>query len=193
MLGFFVSDMLFNFTLAFPDPDNGELVYSSSRIAERYLFSTWFVIDFISCFPFEHLASNGGLASSVKLTKIFKLARMVRVGKVLRRVKRIANKTLHLVSGSSKKVVQLIKLLGVMLMLMHWISCGWNLVGFVWRCDGHYGGISDDINITEGSGSGAPLFDNSGCLMSKFGQNTFWQLYTSCLFQVRKPMNQGGH
>ena len=195
VLAFFVADMMFNFVLVFPNPENGELVTSASRIAKRYIFSVWFVIDFISIFPFERLASrSSGFASSVKLTKVFKLTRMVRLGKVMRRVKRIAHKTLHLVSGSTKKAVQLFKLLAVMLFVMHWVACGWNFVGSAWRCDGLLSGsyVYEDFDAAQVD-EGETITQSTACSASKFDQTTFWALYTSCLFQTCQSLFGSGY
>ena len=92
------------------------------------------MIDLVSCFPFELVVTYGSLASSVKLTKVFKLARMVRVGKVLGRLGRIVRKHLSLVSGIAKKALQLLKFVGGIILIVHWIACGWESVGDRWRC-----------------------------------------------------------
>jgi hypothetical protein len=76
--------------------------------------------------PFELFGQRAsraiGGANSAKLLKLFKLARMIRIGKLGRRMSRMARKSLHLVSGFTKKAVQLLRLLFMVILMMHWIT-----------------------------------------------------------------------
>jgi CRP-like cAMP-binding protein len=159
----FLMDFGLNFIYPFSDED-GNLVYKFRQIAERYVCSIWFLVDVLSIFPFELVASNTQYTQQTKTIKMFKLMRMVRLGKVARPSIRNAK--------MAKTGVHLMKLLLVVLLLMHWITCGWNLVGVDWRC----GGLPLLDVVDEGDGVEAcptPLF---------------WPLYTSCLFQACRSL-----
>ena len=54
--------------------------------------------------------------------------RMVRLGKMAKKMEKVA-----------KTGVQLSRLLGIVLLLMHWVTCGWNFAGTSWRCRGLLG------------------------------------------------------
>jgi hypothetical protein len=49
----------------------------------KYLFG-WFIIDFVSVFPFETLANENDWADVPALTKLLKLARLLRLLRMLR-------------------------------------------------------------------------------------------------------------
>ena len=92
-LALFVLDLELNFHQCFVD-ENGELVFTFSRIAMRYVLSPWFVVDLASCIPFGGVCSNANRASSsqraTKAAKFFKLMRMVRLGKMAKKMEKVA-------------------------------------------------------------------------------------------------------
>ena len=161
VLAIFVLDLCLNFFAAFPD-DHGDLVFDWRRIAARYIFSVWFAVDALSVFPFGVLANHVTFIRQTKMIKIFKLMRMVRLGKVARpsiRTQKMA-----------KTGVQLLKLLLVVMLLMHWVSCGWNLAGDHWRCFG-----SLQLRVVQFDDDEADALCDEPPLLS---------LYTACLFQA---------
>ena len=73
---FFYADIILNFFSEYKDPDKNETISDFKEIAKAYL-NSWFLIDFISVFPFHILLSTGAL------TKLFRLARMPRMIKLI--------------------------------------------------------------------------------------------------------------
>jgi len=72
----FSVDLLVNFFTAYFDQQT--LVVNRFRIAKHYL-RTWFIVDFLSCFPFDSLAELGG--APTKLAKLARLPRLYRLVK----------------------------------------------------------------------------------------------------------------
>ena len=73
---FFYSDLILNFFQEFKDPDTLMPVNDMRKIAIHYM-TGWFIIDFVSVFPFEELFNIGSL------TKLFRLFRMPRLIKLI--------------------------------------------------------------------------------------------------------------
>jgi len=48
----FLADIIMNFLTEYKDPETYETVRSISKIAKRYAFKGWFIIDFIGIIPF---------------------------------------------------------------------------------------------------------------------------------------------
>lgn len=93
----FWMDLTMNFLSTYYD-DQGKLTKSLKKIINNYLRG-WFIVDFLSCFPFEQIflsqLSTNYTTSSSKL-KLVKLARLPRLYRLIRMV----------------RVVKLIKYLG---------------------------------------------------------------------------------
>ncbi len=79
----FMLDILINFFSAYYD-DDGNLVSSRSRIACMYLKS-WFIIDLISCLPFDYFITSGD--QGVKSTQYKDLLKLVRLPRLYRLLK----------------------------------------------------------------------------------------------------------
>lgn len=84
----FFLDILFNFNRVYEDP-SGKLVVSRVRIMINYL-KCWFIIDFISCFPFYLFTSTGkeSIVQSFKTTKILRYLKIIRILRLLKFVKK---------------------------------------------------------------------------------------------------------
>ena len=84
---FFRADFFLNFIQGYRHPDTYEIITDLKLIALNYLF-TWFIIDFLSIFPFQLI-----MDSSVNSTtfKLLRLLRMPRLSKLIdiQRVKKI--------------------------------------------------------------------------------------------------------
>jgi hypothetical protein len=76
ILSCFWMDLLSNFFTAYFDQQT--LVVNKYRIAKHYL-RTWFVVDFLSCFPFDSLVELSG--APTKLAKLARLPRLYRLVK----------------------------------------------------------------------------------------------------------------
>ena len=75
---FFYTDFTLNFFTAYKDPSSNETVMELKPIARKYFFG-WFSIDAVSIFPFN-IFTDGPQS---RATKLFRLARMPRLGKLL--------------------------------------------------------------------------------------------------------------
>lgn len=126
---FFVIDMVLNFNSAYYD-SYGRLEDRRCRIAQRYL-RTWFVLDFLSTFPFDSLVQAGQSGNSIKGTELMRLPRvvkMVRLARLMRlaRVRGLLQKIfgLHLVTNMIVIFsVRFMSLFLALLLVTHWLSC----------------------------------------------------------------------
>ena len=48
----FFFDIMFNFLTEYKDPETYETIRSLSKIAKKYVFRGWFILDFIAIIPF---------------------------------------------------------------------------------------------------------------------------------------------
>ena len=76
---FFYTDFVLSFFQGYRDVEEQKLVRDYKKIALRY-FRGWFIIDFISIFPFQILQKN---SNTSQVTKLFRLPRMLRMIKLL--------------------------------------------------------------------------------------------------------------
>merc|ERR1719242_2347200 len=81
---FLFIDIWFNFHTAFYDQyDALKLVNNKQLICKKYL-SSWFIIDLLTCIPFELILSQSGTNSSISVVLILRILRFFRVIKILR-------------------------------------------------------------------------------------------------------------
>lgn len=75
----FALDLVLNFFTAYFDEQS--LIVSRWRIAKHYL-RTWFIVDFLSCFPFDSLIQMSDAPTKLaKLARLPRLYRLVKSGK----------------------------------------------------------------------------------------------------------------
>ncbi|XP_056284003.1 potassium voltage-gated channel subfamily H member 5-like isoform X3 [Pseudoliparis swirei] len=114
----FLIDIVLNFHTTFVGPA-GEVVSDAKVIRMNYL-KTWFVIDLLSCLPydiinaFEHV--NEGLSS---LFSSLKVVRLLRLG-------RVARKLDHYLEYGAAVLVLLVCVFGL---VAHWLACIWYSIG----------------------------------------------------------------
>ena len=72
----FYADIVLNFFSEYKDPDTKQSISDFKEIAKAYL-NSWFLVDFVSVFPFHLILPTGAL------TKLFRLARMPRIIKLI--------------------------------------------------------------------------------------------------------------
>lgn len=119
---FFFVDIWLNFRTSFRR--EGVAVSDRHEMARHYLKSS-FPIDLLANFPFELLlifnseATLGGI-SAIVLLRMFRLLRMARIFRVFRRWERTG--------WVNPGYLRISKFLGIMVLLMHWLACGWFLV-----------------------------------------------------------------
>jgi hypothetical protein len=123
----FISDILIQFNLPFPEPTQGDGAYERrhSKIAYRYLLS-WFTLDLVTVIPFDILVLLGTLSGPVKGTKLIRIMRLLKVLKVLRSSAIIERwKSSFAVSTST---LQMTAYAFGAIVVLHWLSCGWCLL-----------------------------------------------------------------
>ena len=129
---FFTFDIVLNFFIAYREEvDKGAgWVFDNKRIALNYL-KTWFLLDLISAVPFDSLLlvlerlgvfNPGGIIGSwLRLTRLIKLLRIVRLGRIVARWQASI--------GLSYAITSLVQFLLLTLMMAHWLACLWGYVG----------------------------------------------------------------
>ncbi|POM70797.1 Voltage-gated Ion Channel (VIC) Superfamily, partial [Phytophthora palmivora] len=130
-VAFFI-DIVFNFITGLQLP-TGEVSYNFRVIVKAYLRG-WFTVDFFSTLPFESLSKLFGVSNNahaallsakllrgLKVLRLFKLARIRRLGKVF------AN--LEDAVYTNQSLVSLAKLALTMLFIAHLVACLWYAVG----------------------------------------------------------------
>uniref|UniRef100_A0A8C7Z081 Potassium voltage-gated channel, subfamily H (eag-related), member 5a n=1 Tax=Oryzias sinensis TaxID=183150 RepID=A0A8C7Z081_9TELE len=114
----FLVDIVLNFHTTFVGPA-GEVISDAKQIRMNYL-KTWFVIDLLSCLPydiinaFEHVEE--GLSS---LFSSLKVIRLLRLG-------RVARKLDHYLEYGAAVLVLLVCVFGL---VAHWLACIWYSIG----------------------------------------------------------------
>ena len=122
----FIMDMVVNLRTTYYDDEN-ELVVDARVIRNKYLFSHWFIIDFVAVFPFDLVVGGGtcgdsededegGFTAVIKLLKAFRLLRLVRFRKELDKL-------------SGANILRTIVSLSVFLPVAHWLACIWWAIG----------------------------------------------------------------
>jgi hypothetical protein len=79
-------DMLLNFNTSYVDGETEKVVVRRRQIAQHYL-QTWFVVDFISTFPFDavlqlHHAATADSSSTWAAIRLVRVLRLVRLGRL---------------------------------------------------------------------------------------------------------------
>lgn len=113
---------------------DGEEITSRRKIAVRYLRS-WFIVDFLAATPFDLLFAEGWLSElsnaarslrlfSPRYIRILLMVRMLRIYHVLPFLQRSNKKDLL-----NPGIVRLIFTVFIVLVIAHWIACGWIALG----------------------------------------------------------------
>lgn len=120
----FLIDMILSFRTAYYF--RGELVDDPGQISRHYL-RTWFMVDFISLFPFDLITGHivvGVSPYMIDIAPALRLARLVR----LLHLKELINRWRH-ADFLNPSMMRLGILLLWMLMVAHWAACGWIVLG----------------------------------------------------------------
>eukprot|EP00854_Cymbomonas_tetramitiformis_P004820 gene4820-5888_t len=125
----FFLDLLFNFRLAYFDPNiaTGVWVFDERKISYKYLGGMFFW-DFISVLPFgcigifvdSEAINNLKILRVVRLLRLVKLQRILRTGKLLKQVEDTM--------AINYNLMTLVKFIVLTLFIAHWLACGWHLV-----------------------------------------------------------------
>eukprot|EP00947_MAST-08B_sp_MAST-8B-sp1_P002653 g2653.t1 len=124
---FFLVDIGVQFHLQFPRPSGRGWVSDRTAIRLHYL-RTWFLVDFVSIFPFWLLALGDLVSNTTRtMTKLFrlvKLSRFFRVGRMLKRWEaRVTWKYSHMA---------LLKWGIIIILICHWLACLWMITVHIW-------------------------------------------------------------
>jgi hypothetical protein len=124
----FLSDIILQFNLMFPNPVSQRVEQSRRAIAAHYVRGP-FLLDFVSTIPFDLIATlaqgTGSAAGQMTLRalralRLIKLLRLARLSRVFERLEEAAN----IASG----YVTLTKFFAATLLLAHWLACGLHMV-----------------------------------------------------------------
>ena len=112
----FACDMILQFFLGYVDEEIHATVYNQTMIAKRYV-RTWFFLDLISVFPFSYVAQNMPFLSKLRAVRLIKLSKLVKLTRIAR-----------LLRGTTSDFLDLFKYIFLIVCLLHWTACLWNLL-----------------------------------------------------------------
>ncbi|KAI5615863.1 potassium voltage-gated channel subfamily H member 1 isoform X2, partial [Silurus asotus] len=125
----FLVDIVLNFHTTFVGPA-GEVISDPKLISMNYL-KTWFVIDLLSCLPYDVINAfenvDEGLSS---LFSSLKVVRLLRLG-------RVARKLDHYIEYGAAVLMLLVCVFGL---AAHWLAC-------IWYSIGDYEVIDEETNV----------------------------------------------
>ncbi|CAL8316115.1 unnamed protein product [Merluccius merluccius] len=114
----FLVDIVLNFHTTFVGPA-GEVISDARLIRMNYL-KTWFVIDLLSCLPYDIInAFEHGEEGLSSLFSSLKVVRLLRLG-------RVARKLDHYLEYGAAVLVLLVCVFGL---VAHWLACIWYSIG----------------------------------------------------------------
>ncbi|KAL5008520.1 hypothetical protein ScPMuIL_014101 [Solemya velum] len=121
---FFV-DIILNFNTTFVGP-SGEVV-SDPKIIRMYYLKSWFVIDLLSCLPYDVFNAFQYVDDGIStLFSALKVVRLLRLGRVVRKLDH------YLEYGAA----MLVLLILVFILFAHWFACIWYSIGWQELKDG---------------------------------------------------------
>jgi hypothetical protein len=97
-------------------------VHMAPRAVARHYARRYFIIDLTSTFPFEAIARaavGASSTSSVLILKLFKLPRLLRIGRLTKKLSALA----------AADGFRIAKLTLAFLLLGHWVGCMWYFLG----------------------------------------------------------------
>uniref|UniRef100_A0A3B3ZKX9 Ion transport domain-containing protein n=1 Tax=Periophthalmus magnuspinnatus TaxID=409849 RepID=A0A3B3ZKX9_9GOBI len=107
----FLVDIVLNFHTTFVGPA-GEVISDPKLIRMNYV-KTWFVIDLLSCLPYDVINGISSLFSSLKVVRLLRLGR-------------VARKLDHYIEYGAAVLVLLVCVFGL---AAHWLACIWYSIG----------------------------------------------------------------
>ncbi len=130
----FSVDLLMNFTYAYHDPKNNQIVTSPKKIAIRYL-KGYFFLDLIATIPFGYILSEDvAFANKIgklgRLPKMIKFLRAIRLLKLLRmyKLQKLITK-MEVEYNIHHGIPRMMKIVTMVLLVTHLVGCFWYLVG----------------------------------------------------------------
>ena len=128
---FFRVDFFLNFVQGYRHPDTYENITDLKLIALNYLF-TWFIIDFLSIFPFQLLMDNTKNSTTFKLLRLLRMPRLkklIDIGRVKNIMKAFAGDTSDdkaiLKANVSLYAYRVVRLIIIALVITFFLGCLW--------------------------------------------------------------------
>ncbi|PVD26093.1 hypothetical protein C0Q70_13761 [Pomacea canaliculata] len=134
----FFIDIVLNFHTTFVGL-SGEVISDPHIIRTNYLKS-WFVIDMLSCLPYDIFNAFQNVDDGVStLFSTLKVIRLLRLGRVVRKLDH------YLEYGAA----MLVLLILIFILFAHWFACIWYSIGYTELASGvTYGWLQDLSNLT---------------------------------------------
>lgn len=112
-------------------PDTYEIIYDLKLIALNYLFS-WFIIDFLSIFPFNIFMDNADNSTTFKLLRLLRMPRLSklidigRVKKILKAFQGESSDDKAIVKANlTLYVYRVLRLIIIALVITFFLGCLW--------------------------------------------------------------------
>ena len=163
---FFMMDICVKFNEAFKDP-HGKMVVNRSAIARRYLRG-WFLLDLASTIPWDYMSAGSGGARLIRILRVFKLLRLLRTNRLIEQIMRQTSMKMSVWFCLSTAIQAVV--------LVHWLSCCWMVVGLLNREHGwmtKYENADFSRKLLKTSGGGSATDDSDG--------NVQWSWYVLCV------------
>ncbi|KAA3671110.1 potassium voltage-gated channel Eag-related subfamily H member 5, partial [Paragonimus westermani] len=140
----FFIDIVLNFHTTFVGP-NGDVISDPNIIRINYL-KGWFIVDLLSCLPYDVFNAFQPEATQSTISSLFgalKVVRLLRIGRVTRKL----DQYLEYMAAS------LLLMISGFVLLAHWLACVWYSVGQADLKNGIYYGwiprLLNDIDQTK--------------------------------------------
>lgn len=123
----FMTDVIINFNTAIIQ--NRILIHKRSIVAKQYL-KTWFLVDFLSAFPFDLLGASVygtlGISDGLRILRLLRVARIFDLFKELRKMAMGGHETnLKVIEAISPVTFRLTFFIYWSSLFAHWMACGW--------------------------------------------------------------------
>lgn len=127
--------------------DYDDFVVIHSYIAKRYIAS-WFLLDFISSFPFDAAIRSAFVNfSGASLLQFIRLLRLLKLFRVFRLVNLI--RTLEYRFGINGSILKFITMIGIISLACHLIACSWWYICFNMSPDSSWIDNSGEVVYTD--------------------------------------------
>ncbi|XP_072424446.1 voltage-gated delayed rectifier potassium channel KCNH5 isoform X3 [Chiloscyllium punctatum] len=168
----FLVDIVLNFHTTFVGP-GGEVISDPKLIRMNYL-KTWFVIDLLSCLPYDIINAFENVDEGISsLFSSLKVVRLLRLG-------RVARKLDHYLEYGAAVLVLLVCVFGL---VAHWLACIWYSIGDYEVIDEVTNRIKTDSWLYQlGLSIGTPYHFNASGTGQWEGGPTKDSLYISSLY-----------
>lgn len=170
----FLVDLGLQFFLAYYDPMRGNiLIMSRSLICKRYL-STWFLLDLVSCIPFDLLTSFSFQSRRFRILILVRLVKLIRVARLYRLQKRWEQYAIFSIGYASMSIM---KLFVMVALFAHWSACLWGVqANTLYIGNGQWSWIRQR-EATLRDGKGHSLFAKSSPAQTYFA-SLYFAIYT---------------